>query len=41
MRVGDGAILGARAVALAPLAEWMIYSGNPAQAVKARGKIED
>ena len=41
VRVGDGAILGARAVALAPLAEWMIYSGNPAQAVKARGKIED
>lgn len=40
VRIADGAILGARAAALMPLQEWTIYSGNPAQPVKARGKIE-
>ncbi len=41
VRVGDGAILGARAVAVTPLQPWMIYSGNPAQPVKPRGAIEE
>lgn len=41
VRVGDGAILGARAVATTHLEPWTIYSGNPAQAVKARGAIEE
>ncbi len=40
VRIGDGAILGARSAALTPLQEWTIYSGNPAQPIKARGIIE-
>ena len=34
--VGPGVILGARACAMRDLDAWTIYSGNPAQAVKAR-----
>jgi putative colanic acid biosynthesis acetyltransferase WcaF len=34
--VGDGAVLGARAVAMRNLESWMIYSGNPATALKNR-----
>lgn len=34
--VGDGAILGARGVALRRLEPWTIYIGNPAQPVKGR-----
>jgi putative colanic acid biosynthesis acetyltransferase WcaF len=34
--VHEGAILGARGVALRDLEAWHIYSGNPAHKVKAR-----
>ena len=36
VRVGEGAILGARAVALADLEPWTIYLGNPAVRVRTR-----
>lgn len=36
VRVGEGAILGARAVALADLEPWTIYLGNPATKVRTR-----
>ena len=36
VRVGEGAILGARAVALEDLEPWSIYLGNPATKVRAR-----
>ena len=36
VRVGEGAILGARAVALEDLEPWSIYLGNPAMKVRAR-----
>lgn len=38
VRVGDGVILGARAVAFKNLSAWTIYLGNPAQPVGARGR---
>jgi putative colanic acid biosynthesis acetyltransferase WcaF len=34
--VGDGAVLGARAVAMQDLKGWTYYSGNPATALKPR-----
>ncbi len=34
--VGEGAVLGARGVAMRKLDPWMIYVGNPAQPVRAR-----
>lgn len=34
--VGEGAVLGARGVAMRDLAPWMVHSGNPAQALKPR-----
>lgn len=36
VRVGEGAVLGARAVALRDLEPWTIYLGNPATKVRAR-----
>jgi putative colanic acid biosynthesis acetyltransferase WcaF len=36
VRVKEGAILGARAVALEDLEPWSIYLGNPAARVRAR-----
>lgn len=36
VNVGEGAVLGARAVAVADLDEWTVYRGNPAKAVKSR-----
>jgi putative colanic acid biosynthesis acetyltransferase WcaF len=36
VRVREGAILGARGVALADLDAWSIYLGNPAEQVRAR-----
>ncbi|MFI4917803.1 MAG: putative colanic acid biosynthesis acetyltransferase [Phycisphaerales bacterium JB060] len=36
VRVGEGAILGARACAMRDLEPWTIYAGNPAQPVKER-----
>jgi putative colanic acid biosynthesis acetyltransferase WcaF len=37
--VGQGAILGARGVAMRNLEPWAIYSGNPAQKVKDRPRL--
>lgn len=34
--VGEGAVLGARAVALKSLDPWTVYTGNPAAAIKRR-----
>ncbi|MFM1803508.1 MAG: hypothetical protein RL136_387, partial [Planctomycetota bacterium] len=36
VRVGEGAILGARGVALRDLEPWSIFVGNPAVKVRAR-----
>ena len=36
VNVGEGAILGARAVAFKDLQAWQVYSGNPAQPIKVR-----
>lgn len=34
--VGEGAVLGARGVAMRDLAAWTVYSGNPAQPLRRR-----
>lgn len=39
--VGEGAVLGARAVALRPLEPWGVYSGNPAQLLKHRSRFTE
>jgi len=39
--IGDGAILGARGVAMNNLEPWTIYHGNPAVAVKPRPPMRD
>ena len=39
--VGDGVILGARAVAMDDLQAWTMYSGNPARAIRARPSFVD
>ena len=36
VRVGDGAVLGARGVAFRDLDPWTIYAGNPARKLRAR-----
>jgi putative colanic acid biosynthesis acetyltransferase WcaF len=41
VRVGEGAILGARAVAMRSLEPWTIYSGNPATAIRPRLPFAD
>jgi putative colanic acid biosynthesis acetyltransferase WcaF len=41
VKVGDGAILGARAVAMKSLEPWTIYSGNPMKAVRQRPPFRD
>ena len=33
-RIGEGAVLGARAVAFGELAAWTVYSGNPARPIR-------
>jgi putative colanic acid biosynthesis acetyltransferase WcaF len=38
VKVGTGAILGARGCAFKDLAPWTIYGGNPAKAIKQRQK---
>ena len=35
--MGEGAVLGARAVAFSDLAPWTVYVGNPAKPIKTRG----
>lgn len=37
--VGEGAVLGARAVAMASLEPWSVYAGNPAAKVKDRVRV--
>lgn len=39
VRVGEGAILGARGVAMHDLAPWRIYAGNPAVEVRGRSAL--
>ena len=41
VRVGEGALLGARACAMKDLEPWTIYAGNPAQKVKERNKFKN
>ena len=36
--VGEGAVLGARAVAMRDLEPWTVYSGNPAATLRARSR---
>jgi len=36
VRIGDGAVLGARAAAFRDLQPWSVYSGNPAQNLRPR-----
>jgi putative colanic acid biosynthesis acetyltransferase WcaF len=36
VRIGEGAVLGARAVAFRPLDPWTVYTGNPAQPLRRR-----
>jgi Acetyltransferase (isoleucine patch superfamily) len=36
VRVGEGAVLGARGVAMHDLAEHTVHAGNPARAIKRR-----
>ena len=38
--VGEGAVLGARAVAFRDLEPWTIYAGNPARRLRSRGQRE-
>jgi putative colanic acid biosynthesis acetyltransferase WcaF len=38
VRVGEGAVLGARAVAFHDLDPWTVYAGNPAQIIRKRGR---
>jgi putative colanic acid biosynthesis acetyltransferase WcaF len=40
VRIGEGAVLGARAAAFRNLEPWTVYSGNPAQALRPR-RIRD
>jgi putative colanic acid biosynthesis acetyltransferase WcaF len=39
VEVGEGAVLGARGAAFAPLDPWTIYRGNPAQRVRDRRRF--
>ncbi|KRQ17379.1 acetyltransferase [Bradyrhizobium manausense] len=36
VKIGEGAVLGARACAFRDLEPWVVYSGNPAQALRKR-----
>ena len=38
--VGEGAILGARTVAMRDIDSWTVYSGNPAVIVRTRDKLK-
>jgi len=40
VRVGEGAVLGARSVALRDLNAWTIHAGNPARAIKPREIVQ-
>jgi putative colanic acid biosynthesis acetyltransferase WcaF len=38
--IGEGAVLGARSVAMKNLDPWTIYSGNPAVIIRTRDKLK-
>ena len=40
LTIGDGAVIGARAVQVKDAQEWMVYGGNPAKKIKARDMKE-
>jgi putative colanic acid biosynthesis acetyltransferase WcaF len=40
VKVGDGAVLGARGVASRELEPWTIYSGNPSEPLRARRRFD-
>jgi len=40
VKVGEGAVLAARGAAFTDLAEWTVYRGNPASAVKGRTQFD-
>ncbi len=37
-KVGAGCVIGARSVVSGELKDWTVYAGNPARAVKSRGR---
>jgi len=39
VRIGEGAVLGARGVTVKDLDAWTVYAGNPARALRKRGKL--
>jgi putative colanic acid biosynthesis acetyltransferase WcaF len=39
VKVGEGAVLGARGVAMRDLADWTIYGGNPATPLRSRRRL--
>lgn len=39
--VGEGAVLGARAVAMTSLEPWSVYAGNPAVKVSDRARVNE
>lgn len=39
VKVGEGAVLGARGAAFKDLSPWTVYQGNPAAAIKARTRF--
>ncbi|MFV0624141.1 putative colanic acid biosynthesis acetyltransferase [Sphingomonas sp. ac-8] len=41
VRIGTGAVLGARGVAMRDLAAWTVYSGNPARPLKQRSQLSE
>ena len=38
-RIGEGAVVGARAVVFGELQPWTVYSGNPARPLRARRRV--
>ena len=40
VKIGEGTVVGARAVVFKDLEEWTVYSGNPAKIIKKREKEE-
>ncbi len=39
VNIGEGAVLGARAVTVRNLEPWMIYAGNPARVIRRRNRL--
>jgi putative colanic acid biosynthesis acetyltransferase WcaF len=38
VRIGEGAVIGARSVVVGPVAPWVVAAGNPAKQLKTRGR---